>query len=80
MALSNFSNPLAKAPILFVKKPDSSFCLYVNYQDLNNSTIKNWYPLPFIGKLLDWLGSAKQFTQLNLLNMYHRIRIKESNE
>ena len=43
----------AVAPILFVHKPDGSLCLCVNYQRLNNLTIKNWYPLPLIGKSLD---------------------------
>ena len=32
---------LANAPIFFVWKPDGNFCLYVNYQGLNNLTIKN---------------------------------------
>ena len=32
---------LAGAPILFVQKPNSSFCLYVNYWGLNNLIIKN---------------------------------------
>ncbi len=31
----------ARVPILFDKKPDSSLRLYVDYQDLNNLTIKN---------------------------------------
>lgn len=31
----------ADASILFDKKSDSSFCLYVNYQGLNNLTIRN---------------------------------------
>ena len=52
----------ADALILFVYKPDNSFCLCVNYQGLNNLTIKNWYPLLLIGKSLDQLGHAKQFT------------------
>ncbi len=30
-----------RAPILFNKKLDSSLCLYVNYQGLNNLMIKN---------------------------------------
>ena len=30
-----------KASILFVKKPDGSFCLCENYRSLNNLTIKN---------------------------------------
>ena len=43
----------AGAPILFVRKPDGSFRLCVNYQRLNKLTIKNRYPLPLIGKSLD---------------------------
>ena len=31
----------AGTPIFFDKKPDSNFCLCVNYQGLNNLTIKN---------------------------------------
>ena len=52
----------AGALILFDKKPDSSFCLCVDYWGLNNLTIKNRYPLPLIGKLLDRLDWAKKFT------------------
>ena len=43
----------ASAPILFVRKPNGSFRLCVNYQGLNNLTIKNWYPFPLIGESLD---------------------------
>ena len=39
--------------ILFIRKPNGSLCLCVNYQGLNNLTIKNWYPLPLIGEFLD---------------------------
>ena len=35
------SNSQAGAPILFVRKPNNSFCLCVNYQGLNNLTNKN---------------------------------------
>ena len=44
---------LAGAPILFVRKSNSSLCLCVNYQGLKNLIIKNWYPLLLIGKSLD---------------------------
>ena len=37
---------LEGAPILFISKPNNSFCLYVNYQCLNNFINKNQYPLP----------------------------------
>ena len=39
--------------ILFDKKLDNSFRLYVNYQGLNNLTIKNQYLFSFIGESLD---------------------------
>ena len=52
----------AGAPILFDKKFDRSLRLCVNYRGLNNITIKNRYLLLLVGKSLDCLGRAKQFT------------------
>ncbi len=45
-----------EASIFFDKKPDGSLRLCVDYQGLNNLTIKNWYPLPLVGESLDRLG------------------------
>ena len=50
------SKLLAGAPILFICKSNSSFCLYINYCRLNNFTIKNLYPFPLINKSLNWLN------------------------
>ena len=61
----------AGTPIQFVQKKNSSLRLYVDYRGLNNLMIKNCYPLPLIGELLDYLGHAKYFTQLDLINIYH---------
>ncbi|GKD61880.1 putative nucleotidyltransferase, ribonuclease H, partial [Tanacetum coccineum] len=36
------------APILFVKKKDGSFQMYIDYRELNKLTVKNRYPLPKI--------------------------------
>ena len=69
------SKPPTGAPILFVRKKDSSLCLCIDYQELNNLTIMNRYPLPLIGELLDCLGRAKCYTQLDLTNAYHQMRI-----
>ena len=70
----------AGAPILFDRKSDGSLRLCVDYQGLNNLTIKNRYPLPLIGESLDRLGRAKRFTQLDLTSAYHRMRIREGDE
>ena len=74
------SKSFAGAPILFDKKSDQSLYLCVNYWDLNNIMIKNQYPLPLIRESLNQLGRAKRFTQLDLINAYHRMRIRESDE
>ena len=52
---------LVKALILFDRKPDRIFRLYVDYWGLNNITIKNQYPLPLIGEFLNQLGRARKF-------------------
>ena len=70
----------AGAPILFDRKSNGSLQLCVDYQGLNNLTIKNRYPLPLIGESLERLGRAKQFTQLNLISAYHQMRIREGKE
>jgi hypothetical protein len=47
------SKSLANVPILFVKKKNGSLWMCVNYHELNWFTIKNYYPLPLISRLLD---------------------------
>ena len=70
----------AGAFILFVEKPDGSFRLCVDYWSLNNLTIKNQYPPLLIDELLDRLGQAKRFTQLDLTSAYHQMRINEGDK
>ena len=77
--IRSFKSP-AGAPILFDRKPDKSLHLCVDYWGLNNITIKNRYPLPLIGELLDRLGRAKRFTQSDLTNAYYWMRIHKGDE
>lgn len=67
-------------PILFDKKLNKSLLLCVNYQGLNNITIKNQYLFLFVSESLNCLGYAKQFIQLDLTGGYHRMRINESDK
>ncbi len=69
-----------RAFILFKKKLDGSLRLCINYWGLNNLIIKNWYPLPLVKELLDWLSQAQHFTQLDLTNAYHQIKIRKDDE
>lgn len=50
------SKSLAMAIVLFHKKSDDSFRLYIDYQCLNNLIIKNQYFLPLIGESLNRFG------------------------
>ena len=74
------STSSTSAPILFVKKKDSSLQLCVNYCKLNLLTKKNWYPLPLIGEALDWLSGTKVYTKLDIQVAYNWVWMKEGDE
>ena len=65
----------ASSPILFDRMSDGFLRLCVDYQGFNNLMIKNQYLLPLIEKLLDRLGRARRFTQLDFTSAYHQMRI-----
>ncbi len=52
----------------------------MNYQDLNKITVKNHHSLSLISETLDKLNKVKQFTKLNLKNIYHCLRIQHEDE
>jgi RNase H-like domain found in reverse transcriptase/Reverse transcriptase (RNA-dependent DNA polymerase)/Integrase zinc binding domain/Chromo (CHRromatin Organisation MOdifier) domain/Integrase core domain len=68
------------SPVLFVKKPDGSLRLCVDYRALNRITVKNRYPLPLISELLDRVRRAKWFTKLDLRSAFHQLRIAQGDE
>nr|GEV80897.1 hypothetical protein [Tanacetum cinerariifolium] len=47
------------APVLFVKKKDGSFCMCIDYHELNKLTIKNRYLLPRIDYLFNQLQGTR---------------------
>jgi ribosomal protein S18 acetylase RimI-like enzyme len=68
------------SPVLFVRKPDGSLRLVVDYRKLNEMTIKNRYPLPLISELFDRLKSAKYYTRLDMAEAYNQLRIAAGDE
>ena len=71
---------LVETFILFVRKKNDFFKLCVNYQDLNDFTIKNRYLLFFINENLNQFSDVKRFINLNLIAAYHRLKIKKNDE
>jgi predicted transport protein len=72
---------LSKSPaeylVMFVPKKNRKLQLCVNFQKLNDITIKNQYPLLNIKELRNQLSHAEIFTALDLQEAYNLIRIKE---
>jgi hypothetical protein len=68
-------------PFFFVAKKDSDVLqLCQDYHYLNDGTIKNVYPLPLVGDLLNKLKGAQWFTKLDIWWGYHNIRIKDGDQ
>eukprot|EP00798_Chlamydomonas_sp_ICE-L_P031483 gene31483-biopygen6342 len=66
------------SPILFIAKPDGTWRMAIDYRKLNKVTIPNRYPLPRIDDLFDQVRGAKVFSNLDLRNAYHNIRLHDS--
>jgi len=68
------------SPIMFIKKKDGKLRLCADYRALNEVTKKDRHPLPLISEALERLGGAKYFTKLDIMNAYHKIRIREGDK
>ncbi|ESK82189.1 hypothetical protein Moror_14449 [Moniliophthora roreri MCA 2997] len=73
-------SPMASPFFLVAKKEAGALRPCQDYQDLNNGTIKNCYPLPLVTDLVDKLKSARVFTKLDLRNGYNNIWIKDGDQ
>ena len=69
------SKLLVGAPILFLRKPDRSMRVCVDYRPSNKLNIANKYPLPLMTALRNRVIGAKTFTKLDLKDRYHLLRI-----
>ncbi|GJW73697.1 putative reverse transcriptase domain-containing protein [Tanacetum coccineum] len=65
------------ASVLFIKKKDGSFRMCIDYQELNQLTIKNSYPLPRIDYLFDQLQRSRYFSKIDLRSGYNQLRVRE---
>jgi hypothetical protein len=64
--------------VLFVEKKDGTQWMCVDYRLLNEVTIKNKYPLPWIKDLFDQMKGASVFSKINFRSGYHQLKIWDS--
>ncbi|GJR64600.1 putative reverse transcriptase domain-containing protein [Tanacetum coccineum] len=65
------------APVLFVKKKDGSFCMYIDYRELNKLTVKNRYSLLRNDDFFDQLQGLIVYSKIDLRSGYHQLRVRE---
>nr|GEV74335.1 putative reverse transcriptase domain-containing protein [Tanacetum cinerariifolium] len=65
------------APVLFVKKKDGSFQMYIDYHELNKLTVKNRYPLPRIKNLFGQLRGSSVYSKIDMQSDYHQLQVRE---
>ena len=53
------------SPVFFMPKKDGKKHMVQDYRYLNEFTVKNNYPLPLIGQLVDKLQGTKLFTKMD---------------
>nr|GEW74548.1 putative reverse transcriptase domain-containing protein [Tanacetum cinerariifolium] len=66
-----------EAPVLFVKKKYGSFCMCIDYRELNKITVKNRYTLPRIDDLFDQLHGSSIYLKIDLQSVYHQLRVQK---
>src|SRR5436190_18458352 len=74
------SMSLVGAPIIFVPKKNKKKSLVVNYQRLNNITIKDKYIVLLVDEIREQLRKAKWFTLMDLQDRYYYLCIKARDE
>ena len=61
------------APIVPIRKKDSSLRICVDYRKLNNVTLFDAYPAPHIDELFEQLGDAEYISRLDMSKGYFQV-------
>lgn len=68
------------SPVVIVRKKDGKYRFCIDFQQVNNVTRKDAYPLPYINAILDKLRRARYITSLDLKQGYWQVALDESSK
>jgi len=74
--ITEANSPYA-SPMFYRAKKDGKLRPIIDYRVLNDWTVRDVYPLPLIGSIIDHLQGKTLFTKLDLRWGFNNIRIKE---
>jgi hypothetical protein len=74
------SSSSAAAPIFFVRVPGKKPRPCVDYRGLNAMTIRDSYPIPILGQLLNQLQGCQFFTKIDLKAAFNLLRVAKGHE
>jgi hypothetical protein len=74
------SASLFASPVLLTKKKDGSYRFCVNFRHLNALTMKSKFPVHVFDQLMDEIGKASWFSNLDLRAGFHQILLKPGEE
>ena len=65
------------SPVVLVPKKDGTTRFCVDYRRLNDVTVKDAFPLPWIDVVVDYLAGARYFCTLDAAQGYHQVEVRE---
>nr|GEX29182.1 putative reverse transcriptase domain-containing protein [Tanacetum cinerariifolium] len=65
------------ALVLFIKKKEGSFCMCIDYHELNKLTVKNSYPLLRIDGLFDQLLGSSVYSKIDLRSDQKELNMRQ---
>ena len=68
------------ASLVMVPKKDKSWCMCVDFKDLNKTCPKDPFPLPRIDQIIDATTGHDSLCFLDAYSRYHQIKMKESDQ
>lgn len=74
------SSSAAAAPIFFTKVPGKKARPVVDYWGLNKVTIRDSYPIPVVGWLLNQIAGCKYFAKIDLKSAFNLLRVAKGYE